>query len=144
MAAGLTMAYSNLERFAAEFDAVARLRISADLLEQCVWSDGELEIADFTFEAAQTLRYAAPWGQGFAEPVFDNAFDVESWRAVGERHLKLKLRLDGRNECLEAIMFNALESMPPPQRVRAVYQLDVDQWNGRDRLQLLVRHIQPA
>ncbi|MEO7432421.1 MAG: DHHA1 domain-containing protein [Dokdonella sp.] len=142
MAAGLTMPHANLERFAAQFDAVARRRISADLLEQCVWSDGELDVGDFTFDAAQALRYAAPWGQAFAEPAFDNAFDVESWRTVGERHLKLKLRLDGRAECLEAIMFNALESMPPPSRVRAVYQLDVDQWNGRDRLQLLVRHLQ--
>jgi single-stranded-DNA-specific exonuclease len=142
MAAGLTIVAANLERFAAEFDAVARLRLDADLLEQCIWSDGELDAGDFNFDAAQALRYAAPWGQGFAEPVFDNAFEVESWRAVGERHLKLKLRLMGRTEALEAIMFNALEKMPPPSRLRAVYQLDVDQWNGRDRLQLLVRHIE--
>ncbi len=142
MAAGLTMAASNLERFAAEFDAVARRRLDAEMLTQCVWSDGELASSDFTFEAAQALRYAAPWGQGFAEPAFDNVFDVESWRAVGERHLKLKLRLDGRGESIEAIMFNALDVMPPPPRLRAVYQLDVDQWNGRDRLQLLVRHIE--
>ncbi|MEO5626323.1 MAG: single-stranded-DNA-specific exonuclease RecJ [Dokdonella sp.] len=144
MAAGLTMALSNLERFAAEFDAVARRRLDAEMLTQCVWSDGELAAGDFTFDAAQALRYAAPWGQGFAEPAFDNVFDVESWRAVGERHLKLKLRLDGHSESLDAIMFNALDVIPPPPRLRAVYQLDVDQWNGRDRLQLLVRHIEPV
>ncbi|MEO7323339.1 MAG: single-stranded-DNA-specific exonuclease RecJ [Dokdonella sp.] len=142
MAAGLTMAASKLERFAAEFDAVARCRLDADMLTQCVWSDGELAAGDFSFDAAHALRYAAPWGQGFAEPAFDNVFDVESWRAVGERHLKLKLRLEGRGESFEAIMFNALEVMPPPSRLRAVYQLDVDQWNGRDRLQLLVSHIE--
>lgn len=142
MAAGLTMAASNLERFAAEFDVVARRRLDTEMLTQCIWSDGELAAGDFTFDAAHALRYAAPWGQGFAEPAFDNVFVVESWRAVGERHLKLKLRLDGRAESIDAIMFNALEVMPPPPRLRAVYQLDVDQWNGRDRLQLLVRHIE--
>ncbi|MEO6688821.1 MAG: single-stranded-DNA-specific exonuclease RecJ [Dokdonella sp.] len=144
MAAGLTMAVSNVGRFAVEFDAVARRRLDGDMLAQCVWSDGELAAGDFTFEVAQVLRYAAPWGQGFAEPAFDNVFDVESWRAVGERHLKLKLRMVGQGEPFEAIMFNALEVMPPPSRLRAVYQLDVDQWNGRDRLQLLVRHIEPV
>lgn len=144
MAAGLTMVASNLERFAAEFDAVARRRLDQDMLTQCIWSDGELAAGDVTFEAAHALRYAAPWGQGFAEPAFDNVFVVESWRAVGERHLKLKLRLDGQGESLDAIMFNALDVMPPPSRVRAVYQLDADQWNGRDRLQLLVRHIEPG
>lgn len=144
MAAGLTITAANLERFAAEFDAVARRRLDAAMLEEFIWSDGELAGADFCFDAAQALRYAAPWGQGFTEPAFDNVFDVESWRAVGERHLKLKLRLGGHAESLEAIMFNALDAMPPPSRLRAVYQLDVDQWNGRDRLQLLVRHIEPA
>lgn len=144
MAAGLTIEAANLERFAAEFDAVARRRLDAVMLEEFIWSDGELASADFCFDAAQALRYAAPWGQGFTEPAFDNVFEVESWRAVGERHLKLKLRLGGHAESLEAIMFNALDAMPPPSRLRAVYQLDVDQWNGRDRLQLLVRHIEPA
>ncbi len=99
---------------------------------------------DFTFEAAHALRYAAPWGQGFAEPAFDNLFDVESWRAVGERHLKLKLRVAGHGAPLEAIMFNAVESMPPPSRLRALFQLDLNEWNGRERLQLLVRHIEAA
>ncbi|MEO7063229.1 MAG: single-stranded-DNA-specific exonuclease RecJ [Dokdonella sp.] len=142
MAAGLTISMENLPRFAAEFDVVARRRLDADMLEQCVWSDGELRGSDFTVEAAHVLRYAVPWGQGFAEPAFDNLFDVQSWRAVGERHLKLSLRLPGGTELFEAIMFNAVEMMPPPSRLRAVYQLDLNEWNGRVRLQLLVRHIE--
>lgn len=142
MAAGLTIPIANLARFATEFDAAAHRRLDADMLEQCVWSDGELDRGDFTLDVAQVLRYAAPWGQGFAEPAFDNVFDVESWRAVGERHLKLRLRLAGGSEPFDAIMFNAVEMMPPPSRLRAVYQLDLNEWNGRVRLQLLVRHIE--
>lgn len=142
MAAGLTLARANLERFAAEFDAVARRRLDPEMLDQWIWSDGELTAGEFTFEAAQALRFAAPWGQGFAEPAFDNAFEVESWRAVGERHLKMKLRVAGCSEAMEAIMFNAVEMIPPPAQLRAVFQLDADQWSGRDRLQLVVRHIE--
>jgi len=83
-----------------------------------------------------------PWGQAFAEPAFDNVFRVESWRLVGEKHLQLRLVVDGAIEVLEAIMFNALEYLPPPERLRALYHLDVDTWNGRDRLRLLVRHFE--
>ena len=144
MAAGLTLSRANLAQFAAEFDAVARRRLDAEALERFVWSDGELALGDFTLDAAQALRYAGPWGQGFAEPAFDNAFVVDSWRAVGERHLKLKLRLGDRAETLDAILFNALDFMPPPPRVRAVFQLDLNYWNGEERLQLLLRHIEPA
>jgi single-stranded-DNA-specific exonuclease len=144
MAAGLSLALAHLEKFAAEFDAVARSRLDADLLERVLWTDGELDARDLCFDVALALRYAGPWGQAFPEPLFDNVFSLESWRLMGETHMQLRVLLDGRVEPLEAVMFNASECMPPPARLRAVYQLDVDEWNGRERLRLLVRHIEAA
>lgn len=144
MAAGMTLPAANLARFAAEFDAVARQRIDAQALERFAWSDGELGAGDFTPAAAQALRYAGPWGQGFAEPLFDNEFAVESWRVVGERHLKLRLRGDGHAQALDAILFDALDCTPPPGRLRALFQLDLNEWNGRESLQLLLKQIEPA
>jgi single-stranded-DNA-specific exonuclease len=58
--------------------------------------------------------------------------------------MQLRVVIDGRGEPLEAIMFNADGCMPPPARLRAAYHLDVDEWNGRERLRLLVRHIEAA
>jgi single-stranded-DNA-specific exonuclease len=144
MAAGMSLALSHLERFAAEFDAVVRNRLDVDRLERVLWSDGELAPNDLCFEVALALRYAGPWGQAFPEPLFDNVFRVESWRCVGELHMQLSLLFDGFASSLEAIMFNATEAMPPPERLRAVYQLDVDEWNGRERLRLVLRHIESA
>ena len=31
----------------------------------------------------------------------------------------------------------------PPQAFRAAFQLDVNEWNGRERLQLILRHLVP-
>jgi single-stranded-DNA-specific exonuclease len=144
MAAGMSLARANLDRFAAEFDAVARSRLDAALLERVLWSDGELEPAHLCRDVALTLRYAGPWGQAFPEPLFDNVFRLESWRVVGEVHMQLRLVVEGHGEPLEAIMFNAGAAVPPPARLRAAYHLDVDEWNGRERLRLLVRHIEAA
>ena len=144
MAAGMSLALGHLERFSAEFDAVARSRLDAALLERVLWSDGELDAAHLSFEVALALRYAGPWGQAFPEPLFDNVFRLESWRLVGEEHMQLRVVIEGRGEPIEAIMFNAAGSMPPPPRLRAAYHLDVDEWNGRERLRLLVRHIEAA
>ncbi|MCK9538662.1 single-stranded-DNA-specific exonuclease RecJ [Dokdonella sp.] len=141
MAAGMSLPAENLAQFAAEFDAVARRRIDPQALERSAWSDGELAPGDFSHAAAHALRYAGPWGQGFAEPVFDNAFAVESWRVVGEKHLKLRLRAEG-GEAVDAILFDGLDCTPPPPRVRALFQLDLNEWNGSERLQLLVRQIE--
>ena len=139
MAAGLSLASRHLADFAAEFDSVARSRLDADVLERVVWSDGELGVPDFCFDLAFALRFAGPWGQAFPEPAFDNVFRVDSWRAVGEKHLSMRLCIDG-GQTLDSIMFDALEYMPPPPRLRALYHLGVDEWNGRDRLRLLVVH----
>jgi single-stranded-DNA-specific exonuclease len=144
MAAGLSLPAANLATFAAEFDAVARRRLDPAQLERCLWSDGELDAHEFTADNARALRYAAPWGQAFPEPAFDNVFAVESWRAVGEKHLRMQLRPVRGGDALEAILFDATDAMPPPARVRALFQLDLNDWNGRERLQLLVRHIEPA
>src|SRR4030095_6798064 len=104
MAAGVTLELRHLEQFAAEFDAVARERLDAALLENVLWSDGELDARDFCFELAEALRYAGRWGQAFAEPAFDNVFRVESWRLVGEQHMQLRLLIEGAAEAFEAIM----------------------------------------
>jgi single-stranded-DNA-specific exonuclease len=144
MAAGLSLPAANLAAFAAEFDAVARRRLDPAQLERCLWSDGELAAHEFTADDARALRYAAPWGQAFPEPAFDNVFAVESWRAVGGKHLRMQLRPECGGDIVEAILFDAAEAMPPAARVRALFQLDLNDWNGRERLQLLVRHSEPA
>ncbi|WP_306580714.1 DHHA1 domain-containing protein [Dokdonella sp.] len=143
MAAGLTLEYRDLARFAAEFDAVARRHLDPQALERFVWSDGELAVDEFTAAAAHALRYGGPWGQGFAEPQFDNEFTVESVRVVGDRHLKLRLRPPG-GEAVDAIAFGARDCLPLAPRLRALFQLDLNDWNGRESLQLLIRQLAPA
>lgn len=144
MAAGLSLNCANLETFGAAFDAVARKHLAPEMLDAVIATDGELGASDFTLDLAQQLRYAGPWGQGFAEPAFDGEFAVDSWKVVGERHVKLKLRQSGSRELLDAIAFGIYSGEPPPARLRAVYTLDVNEWNGRLSLQLLIRHLEAA
>ena len=143
MAAGLSLARADLVRFSAAFDAVVRERASPDLFEPVILSDGELQATDLCLELARALRTAGPWGQGFAEPLFDNRFERVSWRLVGGKHWRLDVRLAGSGDVAEAILFNAEAGAEPPVRFRAAYQLDVNEWNGRERLQLILRHLQP-
>ena len=144
MAAGLSLQRSDLDVFAAEFDAVARVQLAPEDLYAILLSDGELTADDFTLDLAQQLRYAGPWGQGFAEPLFDAQFAVDSWRVVGEKHLKFKLHHAGLAAALDAICFNGYTGEPPPLRLRAAFALDVNEWNGVRSLQLLIRHLESA
>ncbi len=142
MAAGLTLHRGNVETFAAAFDAVVRERMAPEALDAILLTDGELGADEFSLELAQQLRHAGPWGQGFPEPLFDGVFAVESWRVLAEKHLRFALRRDGIAAVLEAVMFNAYAGVPPPSRIRAAFSLDVNEWNGKVKLQLLLRHVE--
>ena len=144
MAAGLSLKRCDYPRFAAAFDAVARELIEPERLQAVLYTDGELPPGAASLALARQLRHAGPWGQAFPEPLFDNLFDCASWKVMGERHLRLQLR-DPRDDSLhDAVMFNAYHGQPPPPRLRAVYELGINDWQGRETARLLLRHIEPA
>ncbi len=147
MAAGLTLQRDAYPAFSRAF-AEEVARHARDLeLQAVVESDGELNPADFNLELAQALRFAGPWGQHFAEPVFDGRFQVLNQRLVGERHLKLTLQPSGCDEALDAIAFNIdLEQWPDTgvSQVDVAFRLDVNEFRGRQSLQLVVEHLRPV
>jgi single-stranded-DNA-specific exonuclease len=148
MAAGLTLHEAKLDRFARAFDAeVARwvqFAGEADAIE----TDGELRMEEIALETAHALRDGGPWGQAFPEPSFDGAFVVRSARIIGERHLKMWVEIAPGGRTFDAIAFNHFNSaspaVPPEGRVQLVYRLDINEYQGERRLQLLVDHVLPG
>jgi single-stranded-DNA-specific exonuclease len=144
MAAGLSLKADDYPRFAAAFDAVARELIEPERLQALLYTDGELPPGTATLALARQLRAAGPWGQAFPEPLFDNLFECASWKLMGERHLRLQLRDPRDGTVHDAVMFNAWHGQPPPPRLRAAYELTINDWQGRETPRLLLRHIEPV
>jgi single-stranded-DNA-specific exonuclease len=148
MAAGLTLARARLDEFARAFDEeVARWtggRAGADAVE----TDGELSVAEIALDTAEALRAGGPWGQAFPEPCFDGVFSVRSARVIGERHVKMWVEPEGSGRSFDAVVFNHFEEgatgVLPEGPVRLVYRLDVNEYQGERRLQLLVDHLLPV
>ena len=61
-----------------------------------------------------------------------------------ECHLRLQLRDPRDGAVHDAVMFNAYHGQPPPSRLRAAYELVINDWQGRERPRLLLRHIEAA
>lgn len=144
MAAGLSLDESGLPAFREAFAAYAAAQLGPEHLQAEILSDGELLPQEFDRFHAEAIRDGGPWGQGFAEPLFDGEFDVLDWRVVGERHLKLNLRLVGRREALNAIQFGGWNNEAPASRLRLAYRLAPDDYRGGGAIQLLVEHREPA
>lgn len=145
MAAGLSIQSDNLEAFRAAFDEEVRHWMTHDDAVGVVHSDGELSPSDFSIDTARCLREAGPWGQHFPEPVFDGEFGVVESRVLGDRHLKLKVSVgDGICEALVFRYFDHDEAVPVKanDQVHLAYRLDVNEYQGTERMQLVVEQLQ--
>lgn len=148
MAAGMSLAQEDFAAFARAFDEEVRRQLSEDDLKAVLVSDGELSPEDFNLLIASQLREAGPWGQHFPEPLFDGEFFLVQQRLVGEKHLKMVLSLDtAGKQMLDAIAFNVdLQRWPDLQasRVRLAYRLDINEYRGRQTVQLMVEYLEPC
>ncbi len=143
MAAGLTLPAVELDWFRSSFAAYAQAMLSPAQLRAQLLSDGPLDADQMTREVVDEIAAAGPWGQGFEEPVFDNEFEVQDWRVLGESHLKLSLQHIGGGAPVSAIHFGGWSGLPPPSRIHAAYVLGADDYRGRNGVQLLLRQWLP-
>ena len=134
-AAGLSIAEADFGDFVDAFEQVAAELLSETDLAQRIETDGALENAEMNLDVARILD-AQVWGQGFPAPQFNDDFVVQNQRVVGEKHLKL--RLEAKGKIIEAILFGHNE--PLPEQIHAVYSLSVNEYNGMQSVQLIVRH----
>jgi single-stranded-DNA-specific exonuclease len=134
-AAGLTLAADRLADFAGAFETACRDQMDPATLKRILETDGELNAAEVTLDNARALRDTV-WGQGFPAPAFHGEFLVVSQRLVGAKHLKLRLAGPGFES--DAILFN--QDSPLPDRIRAIYRLEENEWNGKISLQLSLEY----
>jgi single-stranded-DNA-specific exonuclease len=133
MAAGCTLAEEDFDTFDAAFQKVASEWLDAATLSRTLMTDGPLGAEYFNIDTVRSLD-AQVWGQAFEAPVFSDEVEVISQRLVGEKHLKLAVRHAGAVR--DAIWFG--HSEPVGNKVTLAYQLRGDEYNGQQRLQMIV------
>ena len=142
MAAGLTLDVEHLAEFKQSLGLAVDAVLGGTSLTAEILTDGELPATDISLEMARLLENLGPWGQRFAEPVFDGRFDVIDQRVVGGSHLKMIVRPIDGSEAVDAIAFNRMpQDLPQDGPVRLLYRLDINRWQGREECQLMVEHI---
>jgi single-stranded-DNA-specific exonuclease len=172
MAAGLTVSFEHLDAFARAFDAQCAQALAARGSPDVIETDGELSAEELALPTAQALRNGGPWGPGFPEPLFDGVFQIGQARWIAERHLKLTLAAPEGRGGFDAIAFNFADAGPAPGvsatsaanaagtgaarsaaaseaalpggKVRLVYRLDSNEYQGERRLQVIVEHLMRA
>ena len=133
MAAGCTIAATDLATFEQGLNQVAGEWLDADTLTRRLATDGPLKPEYRRVDLVDTLHKEV-WGQGFAAPTFSEELEVLSQRLVGGKHLALKLKHQGQP--VDGMWFGHTDALPP--RVKLAFRLDADAWNGVRRVRFLV------
>ncbi len=138
MAAGCTIAESGLGEFEQGLQDIALSLLDPALLRRQKLTDGPLDAESYNADTVALLDHVV-WGPGFEAPVFDDVVEVLSQRLVGERHLKLNLKVGGHAR--DAIWFGRTE--PLPTRAHLAFRLNLDEYQGRQRVQLMIEAMAP-
>ncbi|PXW94689.1 exonuclease RecJ [Sphaerotilus hippei] len=133
MAAGCTIEQADFDDFDHALQTIAEEWLEPAALQRRLATDGPLEARWFD-AATVALLDEQVWGQAFEAPLFVDEVDVLRQRLVGERHLKLSVRL--HDQVRDAIWFGRSE--PVADRVRLAYRLSLDTWQGQARVQMVV------
>lgn len=143
MAAGLTIPHDGFDAFKQAFEDVAASLLTPADLDAVIETDGSLLAHEVDWDVAVALDKQV-WGQGFPAPLFSDVFIVNQQKVVGERHLKLSLQKadDQTGRMIDAIYFQQQDFLPT--KVHVVYELQTNEFNGRQRVQLNVRHCIPV
>ncbi|MFP3456031.1 single-stranded-DNA-specific exonuclease RecJ [Psychrobacter sp. SIMBA_152] len=142
MAAGLTLKRRNFDAFVTAFNEVMA-QMDDEVFAEQKFTDGPLQASDFSLWFAEHLADASIWGHGFAPPIFDGVFEVLSFKILKDKHLKLSLRYPDVQYPIEAICFNFDNEAWDyrAKQVHLLFQLDINEWNGKQSLQLMVKDL---
>ncbi|MHB2150184.1 single-stranded-DNA-specific exonuclease RecJ [Calditrichota bacterium LG25] len=146
-AAGLTISPEKFDAFREDFVQYANQVLTDDDLIPLLTIDSVVDIDQVHLNMAQTVEELGPFGEGNPQPVFVfEKVNIREMYLMGNgKHLKLFV--EKGNQTYECVWWNAAEykdALQFGQPVDIAFKLSVNNWQGRDRLQLVVEDIRPV
>jgi single-stranded-DNA-specific exonuclease len=137
-AAGFTLKAENLDNLKSELEALANDTFGDEDLVPTIEVDAEISFNDITHKMIREIKALSPFGEGNPEPLFcARSLKVLGSRIVGDRHLKLRVRQEGKS--FEAIGFGLAGKYPlDGKTINMAFSPELNRWKGYDRIQLRV------
>ena len=146
MAAGLSLEEENVERFRRKLNAESGLT-EEDLVEK-VTIDVPMPIHYIRKDLVQELSLLEPFGKGNEKPLFaQKNLWVSQMRVFGKNRNVVKMRLTDENGYpMDGVYFGNgdefAEEGRGKRKISIVYYPDINMYQGRESLQVIIRHYQ--
>ncbi|MET3574674.1 single-stranded-DNA-specific exonuclease RecJ [Bhargavaea ullalensis] len=148
MAAGLTLPIDNVGALRDNLIRQGEETLTEEDLVPVLDIDVTLSLDEVDLASIESLRELAPFGVGFVKPVYGiSELSVESSRKIGSMRNHLKLTVtDGRNQ-LDVVGFglgHIEDELTPDAKVSIAGDLQINEWNGRKKPQLLLKDLKSS
>ncbi|ANU25616.1 single-stranded-DNA-specific exonuclease RecJ [Planococcus versutus] len=144
MAAGMTLEANDVDELRERLIEQAANLTEEDLLP-VVDIDIPLQLDEIDITAIESMRLLAPFGMGFAKPKFYlEGVHVSSIRKIGAAQNHLKMELTQHAATLDAVGFglgSVGDELTPNVKIDVIGDLQVNEWNGRKKPQLMVEDV---
>ena len=139
-AAGFTMLRTKLESFMKTAVKKADKLIKDSDLERVVQADLKIPLSAATLSLSKELDVLRPYGIGNPQPTFVSDAEIVHAQLLGKNknHLKITVKSESMMFPVEMIAWGKADlftTLSRGQKAQIVYNLDVNQWNGREKLQ---------
>ncbi len=137
-AAGFTMPMKDLPRMEEELSALVAEQLKGMELRPHLDIDAQMTLPELGGDTYKTTQMLAPFGLGNPVPIFlSRGVELAEQRTMGSggEHLRMKFK-QGRT-AWDAVAFRLRDHLPEiAPRMDIVYNLEVDRWNGNEKLRL--------
>lgn len=145
MAAGMSLAVSDVTLLREQLNAQAKEVLTDDMLSPQLLIDVPLSIEEIDVDVLESLELLRPFGMTFEKPVYLlEDLSVSSVRKIGAAKNHLKLDLADGEQSLDAIGFSLghiADELTPGVKLSVAGDLQVNEWNGNKKPQLLIGDI---
>ena len=139
-AAGFTIEAKNLSIFTTAVEKIGNKLIKDEDLERKIKADLKIPFSKMNLSLVKAMEQLAPFGIGNLKPTFYSEGILTGAQLFGKTNNHLKIFAGG----LELISFNQADKfkdLSRGQKISVVYSLEIDKWNGREKLRVLIKII---
>lgn len=145
MAAGFSIAVSDIDIFIQKFQKLSDPLLTEEILERKLKADMEIGFNNLDMKLEEKLEEFSPFGLGNSSPVFvtRNAEVIEA-KTVGREMKHLKFVLRNKDRVFGAIGFNLgylLPELIKGRKIDIAYNLEKNVWNNSVELQLKIKDL---
>ena len=138
----MTLSTDKLEAFRQIAPKVFAAALLPEMLSEVIYTDGDLEPAEFDVALAQAIRFGGPWGQAFPEPTFTIDAQIVDVQTLTGGHLRCKVRWGGAPALVSAVWFSPDRSADSvPASARLLVQVAIDEFRGLASARLMIRRL---